>query len=485
MKPTLRQIVTHAKTHGFIHPTNELYQGIQAIYDYGPHGAPLKRNLQDYWWRTMTQLHNNIVGVDTAILTSQKVWKASGHLDLFHDWLVDNRDSKKRYRVDHLIEETAKEWEKQERRKEAQQLLDAMKEHLGNEDAPKLKDLLLEANITCPIAKNKNWTTPRKFNLMLATHLGHQSDTPPTYLRPETAQGIYINYHTTQKAIHTPPPIGIAQIGKAFRNEIVARQYTFRMREFTQMEMQYFVPPEQEEEAFDYWLQQRQQWYTTLGIPTADIAIHPHQQLAHYATKAVDITYNYPFGQREVEGIHARGDHDLCSHTQHARKRLQYHDPKTQKTYTPHVVETSVGLDRLLLALLTNAYTEETTPTGATRTYLNIPPPLAPIKAAILPLQKEPEILAQAKDIYHQLRIHHQLTYQETPSVGKRYHRQDAIGTPYCITIDHQSQEDHHITIRDRNTTQQQRLPIESLKDYLTDKTSITTLLEKNSPSAA
>ncbi|OJW72132.1 MAG: glycine--tRNA ligase [Candidatus Amoebophilus sp. 36-38] len=480
---SLLSIVAHAKEYGFIYPSSEIYEGLQAVYDYAPYGAALKRNVQSLWWQSMTQLHSNIVGMDAAILMHPRTWQASGHVDSFEDLMVDNKDSKKRYRVDVLIENHTAELAVQGNAVKAQEILARLQELLQKQDLAGLHALLLEEKIVCPIARTTNWTEVRRFNLMFATKLGAQEDGADTiYLRPETAQGIFVNFLNVQKTVRMKIPFGIAQIGKAFRNEIVARQFIFRMREFEQMEMQFFIQPGNDDKWFNYWQQARWNWHLALGLPKDKLRIKPHDQLAHYAKAAVDIEYHFPFGYKEIEGIHARSDFDLKNHEVASKKKMQYFDPELNQNYLPHVIETSVGCDRLILMLLCEAFTEETImeEEGAkTRTYLKLHPALAPIKAAIFPLIKRDNLPQKAQEIFESLKYDFPLIYEENQSIGKRYARQDLIGTPYCITVDHQTLTDDTVTIRERDSMQQQRMPINILRDFLLEKVSFKTILAK------
>jgi glycyl-tRNA synthetase len=479
----LQAIIAHAKEYGFLYPSSEIYEGLQAVYDYGPYGAALKRNLQNLWWQSMTHLHQNIVGIDTAIFMHPRTWQASGHVDNFSDPLIDNKDSQKRYRADTLIEAHAATLTQQGKTKAAEDLLQAMHHLLQVQDLVGLYQLIVAENIQCPVAKTSNWTAVRQFNLMFTTQTGAlEKEANNIYLRPETAQGIFVNFLNVQKTARMKVPFGIAQIGKAFRNEIVARQFIFRMREFEQMEMQFFVRPGTEAYWFDYWKEQRLQWHLALGIPNAQLSLHPHKQLAHYAQAAVDIEYAFPFGQKEIEGIHSRTDFDLKNHQKHAKKKLQYFDPAINQNYTPYVIETSLGCDRLVLLLLCQGLVQETVTEGEqqkTRTYLKLSPALAPVKAAILPLVKKDGLPEKAQNIFSELRLDFSLVYEESPSIGKRYARQDLIGTPYCITVDHQTLEDDTVTLRERDSMQQQRLPIQALRNYLFEKVALQTILKK------
>ncbi len=476
----LPTIIAHAKEYGFLYPSSEIYEGLQAVYDYGPYGAALKRNIQNLWWQSMTQLHANIVGIDSAIFMHPQTWKASGHIDSFNDPMIDNKDSQKRYRVDSLIEEHAGQLEQQGQKKKAADLLKVLQHLLQEQDLEGIYQLIVEENIQCPVAKTSNWTSVRQFNLMFSTQVGAvKEETDKLYLRPETAQGIFVNFLNVQKSARMKVPFGIAQMGKAFRNEIVARQFIFRMREFEQMEMQFFVRPGTEAYWFDYWKKQRLQWHLDLGVPDTQLSLHPHDQLAHYAQAATDIEYAFPFGSKEIEGIHSRTDFDLKNHQNYAKKKLQYFDAEINQSYIPYVIETSLGCDRLILMLLCQGLRQETVAEGKIRTYLKLPPPLAPFKAAILPLVKKDGLPEMAHKLTEALRSDFALVYEENQSIGKRYARQDLIGTPYCITVDHQSLEDNTITLRERDSMQQQRLPIQALRDYLYKKVALQTILKK------
>mmetsp|Transcript_10490 Transcript_10490/g.24304 ORF Transcript_10490/g.24304 Transcript_10490/m.24304 type:complete len:499 (+) Transcript_10490:524-2020(+) len=479
----LQAIIAHAKEYGFLYPSSEIYDGLQAVYDYGPYGTALKRNLQNLWWQSMTQCHPNIVGLDAAILMHPNTWRASGHVDGFNDLMIDNKDSKKRYRVDALIEDHAAALMQQGNTQKAEKLLQDMHRLLQAHDLTGLYQLVVDAGIQCPIAKTSQWTAVRQFNLMFTTQAGSLvEEGHHIYLRPETAQGIFVNFLNVQKSARMKVPFGIAQIGKAFRNEIVARQFIFRMREFEQMEMQFFVRPGTEAYWFNYWKEQRLKWHLALDIASTQLSIQPHKHLAHYAQAAVDIEYAFPFGQKEIEGIHSRTDFDLKNHQVYAKKKLQYFDPTHNKNYTPYVIETSLGCDRLMLLLLCQGLVQETVTEGArqkTRTYLKLPPALAPVKAAILPLVKKDGLPEKAKKLVSALQLDFPVVYEEGSSIGKRYARQDLIGTPYCITVDHQTYEDDTVTLRERDSTQQQRLPIQKLRNYLLEKVTLQVILKK------
>lgn len=479
----LQAVIAHAKEYGFIYPSSEIYEGLQAVYDYGPYGATLKRNVQNLWWQSMTQLHQNIVGIDAAIFMHPRTWQASGHVEGFSDPMIDNKDSKKRYRADALIESHADALVQAGDQKKADELLRSMHSLLQAQDLASLHQLIVEAGIQCPVSKTSNWTPVRQFNLMFSTQTGAVEEEANTiYLRPETAQGIFVNFSNVQKSARMKVPFGIAQIGKAFRNEIVARQFIFRMREFEQMEMQFFVRPGTEAHWFEYWKEQRLQWHKVLGIPQGQLNLHPHEQLAHYAQEAVDIEYAFPFGRKEIEGIHSRTDFDLKQHQAHSKKKLQYFDPEINESYTPYVIETSLGCDRLVLALLCQGLTQETTTEGdstKTRTYLKLPPALAPVKAAILPLVKKDGLPERAQELMKELSLEFSVVYEESASIGKRYARQDLIGTPYCITVDHQTLEDDTITLRERDSMEQHRLPAQALRNYLEERVTLRSVLRK------
>ena len=482
-KLPLSNIIAHAKEYGFIYPSSEIYGGLQAVYDYGPYGAALKRNVQNLWWQGMTQIHQNVVGIDTAIFMQPRIWKASGHVDNFRDLMIDNKDSQKRYRVDLLIEEHASQLSQQGQSKVAEDLLQAMHNLMRTKNLSGLRQLIISAGILCPVAQTNHWTAIRQFNLMFSTKTGALEEEASTiYLRPETAQGIFVNFLNVQKTARMKVPFGIAQIGKAFRNEIVARQFIFRMREFEQMEMQFFVRPGTESYWFDYWKEQRFQWHLALDIPGAQLSTRPHEQLAHYAQAAVDIEYAFPFGSKEVEGIHSRTNFDLKNHQKYAQKKLQYFDPEINQSYTPCVIETSLGCDRLIMMLLCQGLVQETIieeEQTKVRTYLKLPPALAPIKAAILPLVKKDGLPERAKKLAEMLRLNFPLVYEESQSIGKRYARQDLIGTPYCITVDHQTAKDDTVTLRERDSMQQQRLPAQALRNYLVEKVALQGILQK------
>ena len=465
-------IISHAKEYGFVFPSSEIYDGLSAVYDYGPYGSELKKNIRDYWWKSMTQMHENIVGIDAAIFMHPTTWKASGHVDNFSDPMIDNKDSKKRYRVDHLIEAHADKLKEKGNADEADALLQAMDALLAKEDYAALKQLIQDNKIVCGVSETSNWTDIRQFNLMFSTQIGSVAEEAETiYLRPETAQGIFVNFLNVQKTARLKIPFGIAQVGKAFRNEIVARQFIFRMREFEQMEMQFFIRPGTQQEWYEYWKEERLKWHLSLGIPQEKYKFHDHVKLAHYADAASDIEYEFPIGFKEVEGIHSRTDFDLTQHQKFSNKKLTYFDTEINKHYVPYVIETSIGLDRMFLLILSHAYEEEkwTKEDGTedSRVVMHIPEKIAPIKLAVLPLLKKDGLPEIAKEIITDCRPYFKCFYEEKDAIGKRYRRQDAIGTPFCVTVDHQSKEDGTVTIRYRDSMQQERIHKNEIKNKL------------------
>ncbi len=489
-----KKVISHAKEYGYVFQSSEIYDGLSAVYDYAQNGAELKKNIREYWWKAMVQMNENIVGIDAAIFMHPTVWKASGHVDAFNDPLIDNKDSKKRYRADVLVEDyTAKieakidkEVSKAEKRfgdtfdkeqflntnprvLEYQEKINTTLKRLGksleNEDLEDVRNLIDELDIVCPISGSKNWTDVKQFNLMFGTKIGASADSAmDLYLRPETAQGIFVNFLNVQKTGRMKIPFGIAQVGKAFRNEIVARQFIFRQREFEQMEMQFFIQPGTQQEWYEKWKETRMKWHLSLGMGKENYRFHDHEKLAHYADAAADIEFKFPFGFKELEGIHSRTDFDLSQHEKFSGKKLQYFDNDLQKSYVPYVVETSIGLDRMFLAVFSNSLHEEELENGTTRTVLKLPSVLAPTKAAILPLVKKDGLPELATEIVEDLKWDFSVVYDEKDAVGRRYRRQDANGTPFCITIDHQSLEDKTVTIRHRDTMEQQRVAIIDLR---------------------
>ncbi|GAA4441126.1 glycine--tRNA ligase [Ravibacter arvi] len=475
---SLQDIISHAKEYGFVFPSSEIYDGLQAVYDYGQNGVELKNSLKSVWWKAMTQLHDNIVGIDASIFMHPLTWKASGHVDGFNDPMIDNKDSKKRYRADQLLEGKAEEYANAGQQEKASALLAEMGRLLGAEDLAGVRELIIAEGIVCPISKTSNWTDVRQFNLMFSTQVGSVAeDASLIYLRPETAQGIFVNFLNVQKSGRMKVPFGIAQIGKAFRNEIVARQFTFRMREFEQMEMQFFVRPGTEMDWYASWKEQRLKFHKAIGLPAESLQYHDHEKLAHYANAAVDIEYKFPFGFREIEGIHSRTDFDLKNHQELSKKKQQYFDPEINQNYIPYVVETSVGADRLFLAVFCNAFTKESDGEKE-RVYLKLHPALAPVKAAVLPLVKKDGLAEKAQEIVKSLKSSFRTVYDDNAAIGKRYTRQDLIGTPYCIAVDYQTMEDDTVTIRHRDTTEQERVPVSLLKEKIGYEVSLERILE-------
>jgi len=503
----LKDIISHSKEYGFIFQSSEIYDGLAATYDYGQLGVELKNNIKTYWWKAMVQMHTNIVGIDSSIFMHPTVWKASGHVDAFNDPLIDNKDSKKRYRADVLIEEhiekiklkIEKEVEKGKQKfgdafneeefrktnpnvlRNAVKIIDIenrFKTSLTSEKLDDVRQLIIDLEIACPISGTKNWTEVRQFNLMFSTEMGAVAgDASTIYLRPETAQGIFVNFLNVQKSGRMKIPFGIAQIGKAFRNEIIARQFIFRMREFEQMEMQFFVKPGEEIKWYEYWKNTREKWHKALHLGVTNYRFHDHIKLAHYANAASDIEFNFPMGFKELEGIHSRTDFDLKQHETFSGKKLQYFDTTTNESYVPYVVETSLGLDRMFLSILSASFKNETLDDGSTRTVLTIPPALAPYKVAILPLIKKDGLPEKSLELLNALQFEFSVQYDEKDSIGKRYRRQDAIGTPFAVTIDHQSLEDNTVTIRNRDTMQQERIDLSTIRDFLHEKTGWHALL--------
>ncbi len=460
-------IISHCKEYGFIFPSSEIYDGLQAVHDYGQWGSELKKNIKDHWWKSMTQLHENIVGIDAAIFMHPTTWKASGHVDNFSDPMIDNKDSKKRYRVDHLIETFADELKAKGETEKAESLLSDMDTLLAKDDYTGLKQLIEENKINCSISKTGNWTEIRQFNLMFNTQLGSVAeDANEIYLRPETAQGIFVNFLNVQKTGRMKIPFGIAQIGKAFRNEIVARQFLFRMREFEQMEMQFFIKPGTQKEWYEYWKAERLKWHLSFGTDPAKYRFHDHVKLAHYADAACDIEYEFPIGFKEVEGIHSRTDFDLRNHQEYSRKKMQYFDTEINQNYIPYVIETSIGLDRTFLLMMSNAYTEEDLSTDEkkdSRVVLKFPPVLAPIKLAVFPLTKKDGLPDIAKDIMIANKADFKCFFEEKDTIGKRYRRMDALGVPFCVTVDHQTKEDNTVTVRHRDSMEQERIHMDEI----------------------
>jgi glycyl-tRNA synthetase len=505
-----KKVVSHAKEYGFVFQSSEIYDGLSAVYDYAQNGVELKKNIREYWWKAMVQMHENIVGLDASIFMHPTTWKASGHVDAFNDPLIDNKDSKKRYRADVLIEDyVAKLDDKIEKevgkaakrfgdsfdavqflatnprvigyKEKGEAILKRMGKSLEEENLADVKALIEELEIACPLTGSRNWTEVKQFNLMFGTKIGASADTSmDLYLRPETAQGIFVNFSNVQKSGRMKIPFGIAQTGKAFRNEIVARQFIFRMREFEQMELQFFVRPGTQKEWYEKWKQTRLKWHLSLGLGKENYRFHDHDKLAHYADAAADIEFKFPFGFKELEGIHSRTDFDLASHEKFSGKKLQYFDPELNEHYIPYVVETSLGLDRMFLAVFSNSLQEEELENGTMRTVLRLPAVLAPTKAAILPLLKKDGLPEIARKIMEDLKWDFNVDYDEKDAVGRRYRRQDAVGTPFCITVDHETLTDDTVTIRYRDTMAQKRVKISELRDIIKEEVDVKKWLMKN-----
>ncbi len=508
-----KKLVSHCKEYGYVFQSSEIYDGLGAVYDYGQYGVELKNNIKKYWWDSMVLLNENVVGIDSAIFMHPTIWKASGHVDAFNDPLIDNKDSKKRYRADVLIEEhlakfedkIQKEIEKAQKRfgdsfdvqkfretnprvienqQKWNELHARFSKALNGSNLEELKQIILDNEIVCPVSGTRNWTEVRQFNLMFSTEMGSTADgSLKIYLRPETAQGIFVNYLNVQKSGRMKIPFGIAQIGKAFRNEIVARQFIFRMREFEQMEMQFFVKPGSELDWFEKWKSLRMKWHQALGFGEQHYRFHNHEKLAHYANAAVDIEYRFPFGFKEVEGIHSRTDFDLSQHEKYSGKKIRYFDPESNESYVPFVIETSIGVDRMFLQVISASYFEEEVETATgekdTRVVLRIPPALAPVKLAVMPLIKKEGLPEKAREIIENLKFDFNCQYDEKDSIGKRYRRQDAIGTPFCVTVDHQTLDDNTVTIRYRDSMEQDRVEIGKIGSIISEKVSYRRLYEK------
>ena len=501
-----KKIISHSKEFGFIFPSSEIYDGLSATYDYGQNGVELKNNIKKYWWRSMVQMHENIVGIDAAIFMHPNTWKASGHIDAFNDPLIDNKDSKKRYRADVLIEDHilkienkinkeiqrakkrfGEEFNEQtfietnqnvlRRQKNIESITNKMENAFNSDDLNSIYELIVELEIICPVSGTKNWTSVKQFNLMFQTELGSVSgESASIFLRPETAQGIFVNYLNVQKTGRKKIPFGIAQIGKAFRNEIIARQFIFRMREFEQMEMQFFISPGTQEKWYNHWKENRMNWHKSLGIAEESLRFHDHIKLAHYADAACDIEFKYPFGFKELEGIHSRTDFDLKQHENLSKKKLRYFDPEKNESYIPYVIETSIGLDRMFLALLSHSLKEEELKDGTFRTVLSLPYSLAPTKAAILPLVKKDGLSEKAKVIFNSLKAIFNCSYDEKDSIGKRYRRNDALGTPFCITVDYETSKNNSVTVRERDSMSQERIKIDELSKFIDSKVNMNLL---------
>ena len=504
-----KKIIAHAKEYGFIFQSSDIYDGLSAVYDYGQNGVLLKNNIKDYWWKSMVQINPDIVGIDSSIFMHPTTWKASGHVDAFNDPLIDNKDSKKRYRADVLIEEYCSKIEKKIKKEiikakerygekfnekeftatnprvksyndKIKNILKRLAKSLDKNNLMDVKLLIEELQITCPVSGSKNWTDVRQFNLMFGTKIGASSESSmELYLRPETAQGIFLNFLNVQKSSRLKIPFGIAQIGKAFRNEIIARQFIFRMREFEQMEMQFFVKPGSQKKWYEKWKERRLNWHLSLGLNKENYRFHDHEKLAHYADLASDIEFNFPFGFKELEGIHSRTDFDLKSHEKFSGKKIKFFDQKSNENFTPYVIETSIGLDRMFLAIFSHSLNEEKLEDGSSRIVLKLPEILSPVKVAILPLVKKDGLSELGDKIYKDLKWSFNVIYDEKDAIGRRYRRQDAIGTPICVTIDHQTLKDHKVTIRYRDTMTQERVKIKNINEFIRNKLDFRKWLEK------
>ncbi len=450
----MKKIVSWSKRRGFVFPSSEIYGGFSAVYDYGPYGVELANNIKKNWWKRMVQENENIVGLDTSIFMHPKVWEASGHVDGFSDPLAECKQCHTRIRADHLLEDAGIFADEKMTEEEINQLLDENKD-----------------KIKCPKCGNKgNFSKVKKFNLLVKSNLGNftgEWEKDSVYLRGETCQGIYINFKNVLDSTRQKIPFGIAQIGKAFRNEITARQFIFRKREFEQMEMQYFIHSEMAKKNYKKWREKRWQYYLDLGIQEKNLKWHQHENLVFYAQEAWDIEYNFPFGFKELEGIHYRTDYDLKQHSQFSGKDLSYYDPQKNEKYIPHVIETSVGVDRTFLAVITDAFKEEDLGDGKKRLVVKFSKSLAPIKIAIFPLLKnKPELVQKARAIYNKLKSKFMCEFDDNGNIGKRYRRQDEIGTPYCVTVDFDTLKNDTVTLRDRDTMQQERISIDQLDDF-------------------
>ena len=507
-----KKIISHAKEYGFVFPSSEIYDGLSAVYDYGQNGVELKNNIRRYWWDAMVNLNENIVGIDSAIFMHPEIWKASGHVDAFNDPLIDNRDSKKRYRADQLVEDYLDKLQgkiDKEVAKAAKKFGDSFDEGkfistnprvlanrekidkvharfikaLEEDQLEELRQIIIDCEIADPESGSRNWTEVRQFNLMFDTSVGSVSEAASKiYLRPETAQGIFVNFLNVQKSGRMKIPFGIAQTGKAFRNEIVARQFIMRMREFEQMEMQFFVRPGEELKWFEFWKEARMKWHQSLDMGKDNYRFHDHDKLAHYANAATDIEFRFPIGFKEVEGIHSRTDFDLAQHQKFSGKKMQYFDNDLNESYIPYVVETSIGLDRMFLTVLAGSFDEEKIEKeGADdeRAVMRIPPFLAPVKVAVLPLVRKDGLPDVSRRIMNELKLDFNCQYEEKDSIGRRYRRQDAIGTPYCITVDHQTSQDDTVTIRYRDSMEQERIPVKKVREIVQEKVSLQAQLSK------
>lgn len=468
----LDSVISLSKRRGFIFQSSEIYTGLNGCWDYGPLGVELLLNLKEQWWKEMTY-RDDVVGLDASILMHPKTWEASGHTKQFSDPMIDNKSSKSRHRADNLIEEHILKLRKKKKNEKADEIETKLSNAKQNED---YYNIIMEYEIKDPVSGSMEWTEVRNFNLMFKTYLGPLEDSKNTiFLRPESAQGIFVNFKNVMESARMKVPFGIAQIGKAFRNEINTKNFLFRTREFEQMEMQFFVKPGEEKKWFDYWLEQRYNWYMNLGMSENKLKTKVHDKLAHYANHAVDIEYEFPFGFGEIEGIHSRTDFDLSAHQEFSGKKLEYVDTVNKERYVPYVIETSGGVSRSLMAFLVNAYDEEeiTNEKGKTevRTVLHFHPKLAPVTFAVFPLVNKDGMPELAHKIYKDLQKDFKVQYDTSGAIGRRYRRQDEIGTPFCITVDGQSLEDNTVTIRERDTMKQDRIHIDKIRNYYLDNT--------------
>jgi len=467
----LDTIISLAKRKGFVFQSSEIYGGLNGCWDFGPNGIELLRNIKDSWWRAMTY-RDDIEGIDASILMHPRTWEASGHVTQFSDPMIDNKQSKARYRADNLIEEFIDKLRKKKKTDKADELEEKLSKAILPAD---YYNLIVEYEITDPVSGSKEWTEVRNFNLMFKTFIGPVEDSSNAiFLRPESAQGIYVNFKNVMETARLKVPFGIAQIGKAFRNEINTKNFLFRTREFEQMEMQYFVKPGTENDWFDYWKEQRWNWFMELGFKQENLRFKDHDKLAHYAARATDIEAMFPFGWGEIEGIHSRTDYDLSHHQEFSGKKLEYVDTVTKDRFVPYVVETSGGVTRTLMALLCNVYDEEdvTDDKGNTekRVVMRFKPRLAPITVAVFPLVNKDGMPEKAHGIYRDLQKSYKAEYDTSGAIGRRYRRQDEIGTPFCVTVDGQTLEDDTVTIRERDSMEQDRISIGKIKEYINSK---------------
>jgi glycyl-tRNA synthetase len=482
-----KKIISYAKSYGFIFPSSEIYKGLTSIYDYGYYGVLLKNNIKEYWWKAMTQLHSNIIGIETSLLTHSKTWLASGHIQNFNEFVIYNKDSNLRYRVDDLIQNYINNIFLDSQ--EIKNIIYRMNMYIHQANCKKLRDLIIDLEIKEPETNSFNWGCVKKLNLMFSTSFctidSHNHNKEIVYLRPETAQGVFINFINLVKTYRCKVPFGVAQIGKSFRNEFIARQFIFRMKEFEQMEMQFFTHPKDEMYWFNYWKNKRLKWHLSLTQDKSKFKFKDHEHLSHYCSTATDIEYNFPFGFKELEGIHSRRDFDLKNHDILSKKNHKYFDVINNKYYYPYVIETSVGLDRVFLSVLSSSLSYETfsknhnnSSVNSKRLILKISPFLSPIKVAIFPLLQKEELINISIKIYHKLRINFQSVHEYKGSIGKRYRRQDAIGTPLCITVDYDTLVNNSVTLRYRDDMTQKRVNIADLDSIINNYINISNLLK-------